>query len=124
MAMLRLLFRPGAAMSVQPHIGIEINGAAIEAFCRRWRIRELALFGSVLTDEFRPDSDVDVLVTFDEPQPDWGPWMSRWVEMEEELQSIIGRKVDVVEKKAVERSENYIRRRHILDHQRSIYVAR
>ena len=50
--------------------------------------------------------------------------MSRWVEMEEELQSIIGRKVDVVEKKAVERSENYIRRRHILDHQRSIYVAR
>ena len=111
-------------MSVQPHIGIEINGAAIEAFCRRWRIRELALFGSVLTDEFRPDSDVDVLVTFDEPQPDWGPWMSRWVEIEEELQSIIDRKVDVVEKKAVERSENYIRRRHILDHQRSIYVAR
>jgi predicted nucleotidyltransferase len=111
-------------MSVQPDIAIEINGAAIEAFCRKWRIREFALFGSVLTDEFRPDSDVDVLVTFDEPQPDWGPWMSRWIEMEEELQSIIGRKVDVVEKKAVERSENYIRRRHILEHQRSIYVAR
>ena len=61
-------------MSVQPHIGIEINGAAIEAFCRRWRIRELALFGSVLTDEFRPDSDVDVLVTFepDAPKDAWG----------------------------------------------------
>lgn len=111
-------------MTVQPHLAVEIDRAAIEAFCRKWLIKELALFGSILTDEFRPDSDVDFLVTFDEPQPDWGPWMSRWLDMEEELQSIVGRKVDLVEKRAVERSVNYIKRRHILENQRTIYVAR
>ena len=78
-------------MSVQPHIGIEINGAAIEAFCRRWRIRELALFGSVLTDEFRPDSDVDVLVEF---EPGHVPGFAL-VNVEDELSALVGRKVDL-----------------------------
>jgi predicted nucleotidyltransferase len=111
-------------MTVQPTIEFEIDRAAIDAFCQKWQIKELALFGSVLTDEFRAGSDVDFLVTFQEPVPSWGPWMSRWTEMEEELEAIVGREVDLVEKKAVERSENYIRRRHILRNQRTIYVAR
>jgi hypothetical protein len=83
---------------------------------------ELSLFGSVLQPaEFREDSDVDVLVTFDDA--------ARWtlfdlVEMQDELETIIGRDVDLVEKIAVERSPNYIRRRHILENQRTFYVSR
>ena len=110
-------------MTTQPYIATELDRELIAAFCRKWRIKELALFGSVLTDNFREDSDIDFLVTFEDPQPDWGPWGSRWSEMKEELQSIVGREVDVAEKRLVEASENYIRRRHILSKQRTIYVA-
>jgi predicted nucleotidyltransferase len=91
---------------------MDVPQAKIAAFCRKWKITELSLFGSVLRDDFRADSDVDVLVSF---APD-----SRWslmdlVRMEEELGGILGRKVDMVERKSVELSENYIRRSHILD---------
>jgi predicted nucleotidyltransferase len=110
-------------MTTQPYIATELDREQIVSFCRKWQIKELALFGSVLTDEFREDSDIDFLVTFDEPRPDWGPWGSRWSEMKEELQSIVGRRVDLVEKRLVEASENYIRRRHILSNQQTIYVA-
>jgi len=110
-------------MTTQPHIATELDQELIAAFCRKWRIKELALFGSVLRDDFREDSDVDFLITFEEPPPDWGSWGKRWSEMKDELQSIVGREVDVVEKRLVETSENYIRRRHILGNQRTIYVA-
>jgi predicted nucleotidyltransferase len=93
----------------------------IADFCRRWQITELALFGSVLREDFRSDSDVDVLVSFAED--------ARWsildlVRMEEELSHILGRDVDLVERRAVECSENYIRRRHILETAEPFYVAR
>jgi hypothetical protein len=102
----------------RPHI--DISKAKIAAFCGKWKITELALFGSVLRDDFRDDSDVDVLVSF---APD-----SRWslmdlVRMEEELGLILGRKVDLVERKSVETSENYIRRSHILNSLEPLYVA-
>jgi predicted nucleotidyltransferase len=103
-------------------IALDLDRDAIEAFCRRWRITELSLFGSVLRPhEFRDDSDVDFLATFDDA--------ARWtlfdlVEMQDELKTIIGRNVDLVEKIAVERSPNYIRRRHILENQRTFYVTR
>jgi predicted nucleotidyltransferase len=109
-------------MTIDAPIAFDLDRNAIEAFCGRWRITELGLFGSVLRPgEFRDDSDVDVLVTFDDA--------ARWtlfdlVTMEDELKSIIGRDVDLVEKIAVERSPNYIRRRHILENQRTFYVAR
>jgi predicted nucleotidyltransferase len=99
---------------------IEIPMERIAEFCRRWQITEFALFGSVLRDDFRPDSDIDVLVTF---APD-----SRWtlfdlVHMQDELEEIFGRSVDLVERSAVEQSENYIRRRHILASVEPVYVA-
>ena len=99
---------------------MDIPKAEIAAFCGKWKITELALFGSVLRDDFREDSDVDVLVSF---APD-----SRWslmdlVRMEEELGVILGRKVDLVERKSVEISENYIRRSHILNSLEPLYVA-
>lgn len=99
---------------------IELPQEAIANFCRRWRIRELAIFGSALREDFRPDSDVDVLVTF-EPDVRWG--FQHQLEMTRELESLFGRKVDLVERQLVEQSKNYIRRKHILSHLERIYVA-
>src|SRR6266478_8854491 len=92
-------------------VRIEIPGEKIQEFCQRWKITEFALFGSVLRDDFRPDSDVDVLVTF---APETRYSLFDLVHMQDELKEIFGREVDLVERKAVERSENYIRRKHIL----------
>ncbi len=99
---------------------LNIPQKKIAAFCRRWHIVELGLFGSVLRDDFRPESDIDVLVTFEAG--------SRWslldfITMEEELKEILGRNIDLLERKAVERSENYIRRRQILGSIEPLYVA-
>ncbi|HLA80236.1 MAG TPA: nucleotidyltransferase family protein [Thermoleophilia bacterium] len=100
--------------------GLEISRDKIAEFCRRWKITELALFGSVLRDDFRPDSDIDVLVTF---APDSTRRFYDVIDMKEELESMLGRKVDLVERRLVESSENYIRRKHILGHIETIYVA-
>jgi len=91
----------------------------IAAFCRKWGIEELAVFGSVLTPRFRPDSDVDFLATF---APD-----ARWslldeTPMEQELAAIVGRRADLVSRRAVERSHNWIRRTAILESARPVYV--
>jgi uncharacterized protein len=89
-------------------------------FCRRWKIVELSLFGSALREDFRPDSDVDLLVTF-ETGVSWG--FDDFLTMKEELERLFGRAVDLVERRLVETSENYIRRRHILSHLEPLYVA-
>ena len=99
-----------------PH-PLPINRDQIIDFCQRWRITELSLFGSILRDDFRPDSDVDVLVTF-EPGAPWTLWdLSR---MRIELETIFGREIDLVEKQAL---RNPLRRRAILADQRVIYAA-
>jgi predicted nucleotidyltransferase len=99
---------------------IPIDRERIANFCRRWKITEFALFGSVLRDDFRPESDVDVLVSF-APDADWS--LFDIVDLEEDLSNIFGRKVDVVSRRAVERSDNWIRRKAILSTAESIYVA-
>ncbi len=100
---------------------IDIDREQIGAFCRKWNVTELALFGSVLRSDFRPDSDVDVLVTFAD-DAHWG--LLDLVAMQDELADLLGRSVDLVERTSVERSENYIRRRHILNAAEPVYVAR
>lgn len=100
---------------------IEFNHEQLEGFCHRWKVGELALFGSILRDDFRPDSDVDVLVSF-LPEADWS--LFDRVDMQEELASIVGRKVDLVSRRGIERSSNWIRRKAILESARSLYVAR
>lgn len=99
---------------------IDIPQDRVNAFCRAHRIRRLSVFGSALREDFRPDSDVDVLVTFEE-----GARRSLFdlVTMQDELEAILGRSVDLVEREAVEQSENYIRRRHILANEELVYVA-
>jgi len=99
---------------------ITIPKESIEAFCRRHGIRRLALFGSVLREDFGPDSDVDVLVDFDRGV-DLG--LLEIVAIENELSAILGRKVDLADREEVERSENYIRRRHILGTAETVYAA-
>jgi predicted nucleotidyltransferase len=90
----------------------------IADFCRRWQISELALFGSALRDDFGPDSDLDVLVTF-APGARWG--LLDGVRMEQELARLLGRKVDLLSKRAVESSPNWILRREILGTAEVIY---
>ena len=93
----------------------------IIVLCQKYGVKELSVFGSVLRDDFRPDSDIDLLVLFE--NDDYGPWMSKIMDLEMELSNLLGHKVDLVIKKGVEKSENYIRRRHILSTARLIYAA-
>lgn len=99
---------------------IELPEDAIAGFCRRWRITELALFGSALRDDFGPESDLDILVSF-APEVDWS--LLDHVRMEQELEEILGRRVDLISRRAVERSENRIRRDAILSSARIIHAA-
>ena len=99
---------------------IDIPEDQVTDFCRRWKISELALFGSVLREDFRPDSDVDVLVTF-APDAEWS--LFDHVDMEDELEQILGRPVDLVSRRGIERSRNPSRRRAILESARVVHVA-
>ena len=99
---------------------IEIPEREIAAFCQRWQIVEFAVFGSALRDDFGPDSDLDVLVTFG-AEAHWS--LLDHVRMEEELASLLNREVDLVTRRAVEGSHNWLRRREILDTAEVIYGA-
>jgi len=99
----------------QPQILILEN--KIADFCTKWKVSELALFGSVLTSEFRPDSDVDVLVKF---SADAGWSLFDFVDMIDELKVIFGRNVDLVEQESL---RNPFRRRSILSGKKVIYAA-
>lgn len=99
---------------------MELPMAAIRAYCARWRIREFAVFGSVLREDFGPASDLDVLVTFaDEVRYT----LLDLVRMSDELEALLGRPVDLLTRKGVEESPNYLRRREILGSAEVIYAA-
>lgn len=99
---------------------IAIPEEALRDFCRRWKIVEFALFGSVLREDFGPDSDVDVLVRF---APNAGHGLFDLVTMQDELSEIVGRPVDLVTRPAIEASRNPLRRKLILDGAEVIYAA-
>jgi uncharacterized protein len=102
-------------------IKIKVPKARIAEFCKRWNVSEFAIFGSALRADFRPDSDIDVLVSFVQ-----GAKVSLFdmVLMQEELKQIFGRDVDLVSKRGVEHSRNYLRRKAILESAQVIHVAR
>ena len=96
---------------------ISVNPAKIAEFCQRWHIVELSLFGSVLRDDFRSDSDVDVLVEF---EPGYTPgW--KFFDAREELEAMFGRPVDLVSKPAL---RNPFRRHEILRTRQVVYDTR
>lgn len=106
---------------IKNKIRIDIPYEKIVEFCKKWKIIEFSLFGSVLRDDFCPDSDIDVIVDF---EPDSKYILLDMVTMTDELREIFGRKVDLLTRQAVEQSRNYIRRKAILSSLEVIYVAR
>ena len=101
-------------------IQIKIPREALDVFCRSWKITELAFFGSVLREDFGEQSDIDILVTF---ASDAMPSLFDMVTMEDELQRIFGRSVDLVSRRGVENSRNAIRRQAILVSAKVVYAA-
>lgn len=98
---------------------IQLPQPELDLFCQKWKIAELYLFGSVLREDFRSDSDIDVMVSFEENAP-WG--LLEFVRMKRELQTLLGREVDLVTKNSIEDSHNWIRRQEILDTVQRVYV--
>jgi len=99
-------------------VRIPVPMRAIEDFCRKWQVCELALFGSVLRDDFRQDSDVDVLIDF---APGVRHGLFAVAQMEEELQEILGRNVDLFTRRGVEVTQNHAIRDTILRTARIIH---
>jgi len=98
-------------------VRLAVDREKIGEFCRKWGIKEFSLFGSVLRDDFRPDSDVDVLVVYDEHVE---RSFHAYLRAAEELKGLLGREVDLVEKSAL---RNPFRRHHILNHREVIYAS-
>ncbi len=99
---------------------LRYNSSDLAHFCQRWGIARLAVFGSVLTDQFRPDSDIDVMVDF---LPTARPTLLDLAQMQIELSEILGRPVDLVERTAIERSRNPVRRQMVLEPTEVLYAS-
>ena len=99
---------------------LNISRDCLVEFCTRWRISELALFGSVLRDDFGPDSDIDLLVTF-EPDAPWS--LFDIVRVKQEFEELVGRKVDIIERPALEKHHNPYLKHEILTTAVRIFAA-
>lgn len=99
-------------------MNVQVNREALAQFCRQRGIARLELFGSALRDDFRADSDVDLLCSL---QPDARPTLLDWADMQEKLAEMFGRPVDLVSRRAIEASKNWIRRQSILSHTMPLY---
>lgn len=97
---------------------LSIPQPAIDDFCRRWKVTEMSLFGSILRDDFDGDSDVDILLDF-APDAHWS--LFDLVDMKEQLTQLFGRKVDVVTKNGLKSSQNQLLREEILSTARAIH---
>jgi len=98
-------------------IHIDLNRSLIKEFCQKWKITRMAFFGSVLRDDFKPDSDVDVMVSF-HPASQWS--LFDIVEMKLELEEIFKRDVDIVEEGTI---KNPIKRRCIYENLEVVYES-
>ena len=96
------------------------NSEAISGFCSKWKIKEFLFFGSILTDRFTIKSDVDILISY-EQNTRWS--LFSFVRMKEELAEIIGRDIDLVSKRGLEYSRNYLRKQNILSSAEKYYVS-
>jgi len=99
---------------------IKVDQEKLSRFCEQWEVAELAFFGSVLRNDFSVSSDIDVLVAF---KVGAHPTLFSLVDMREELSRLFGRPVDLISRKGLENSANYLRRAEILSTARPIYAA-
>jgi len=97
-----------------------ITPDALRAFCQKWAITEVSLFGSILRQDFGPNSDIDLLVTY-APDANWS--LLDTIAAEQELEELIGRDVDLIERDCVERSDNPYRRTAILSEAQRIHES-
>ena len=102
-------------------VKIKIPKSKVAEFCKRWNVSEFAIFGYALRADFRSDSDVDILVSF---APNTKVSLFDMVRMQDELKTIFERDVDLISKRGVETSRNYLRRKAILESAQVIHVAR
>ncbi len=101
-----------------PYQRLNIRPIQLEKVCQQWQIVEMSLFGSVLRDDFNVESDIDILVSF----ADYARVTFFDLELiEEQLSKLFNRPVDVVTKRAIEQSHNWIRKKNILENSRVIY---
>jgi uncharacterized protein len=97
---------------------IDVPDAAVADFCRKWRVTQIEVFGSALREDFRPDSDVDLLVTFERgSQAD----LFDLIKMRDEMSELIGRPADLFERAGVEKSRNPYRKQAILSSAQPVY---
>lgn len=99
---------------------LELPMEKIAKFCHKWQVTEFALFGSALRDDFRPDSDIDIMVQF---HSDAHPTFGTLEQMEAELQTVFHRDVDLITRQGIEASRNYLRRHEILSSAQVIYAT-
>ena len=99
---------------------IQNHKKKIEEFCKAWNVKELQVFGSVLTKDFRPDSDIDIIVDF---SPGSSHTLIHLAQMEEELEHIFNRRIDLISLQAIEQSRNHIRKKTILSTMERVYGA-
>ena len=99
---------------------IDVDARRLREFCSQWQIQELAIFGSALRDDFGPDSDLDILVSF-AATADWG--ILDLVRVERELAELTGREVDLVDRRSIARSSNWLRREEILGSAIPVFAA-
>lgn len=97
-----------------------IQNQKIIAFCIKWKLTELALFGSAIRHDFNSSSDIDILVSF---SGETKPTLFQLTRMQAELADIFGRDVDIVTRRGIENSSNHIRKNQILSTAQTIYVA-
>ncbi|MDJ0634927.1 MAG: nucleotidyltransferase domain-containing protein [Xenococcaceae cyanobacterium MO_188.B29] len=100
---------------------INLESEKIEQICQQWQIEELALFGSILREDFNSKSDIDVLVSFAESAKITFFDLDT---IEQQLSKLFDRPVDVVTKRSIEQSHNWIRKKNILDNAQIIYEQR
>ena len=95
---------------------LNVSAEQIAGLCRKYGVEELSVFGSILRDDFAPDSDVDFLVVF--RNNDYGPWMGKLTDMEIDLSKLLNRRVDLVPKKSLK----WVIRDRVLASARVVYV--
>jgi predicted nucleotidyltransferase len=101
--------------------GIDLDSLAIRDFCQKWKISELSVFGSILRDDFQPDSDIDFLVTYDQ-NVTWDLYDAQLIR--DELAEVVGRPVDLISRSAIERSDNRFVKKEVLSTAEPVYAKR
>lgn len=99
---------------------LHIGDDQIKEICKRFLIKELAVFGSVLRDDFNDSSDIDILIEF---TPESRISFFDIIDLQDEFKKLFGREVDIVSKNAIRRSRNYIRKKTILENHKIIYAS-